>query len=107
VLMNSCISSMCFLVLVNGSPIGFFSSSLGLSQGDPLSLLLFVIVMEALSMMISAVVSGGLLSSFSVGIVTDISHLLFVNDTFFFVVPTQIIYTIYGVYSYVLKLCQV
>jgi hypothetical protein len=40
--------------------------------------------MEALGMMISAVVSGGLLSSFSVGIVTDISHLLLVNDTFFF-----------------------
>jgi hypothetical protein len=50
------ISSAHFSILVNGSPNDFFSSSRGLGQGGPLSPLLFVFVMEALSKMISAVV---------------------------------------------------
>jgi hypothetical protein len=79
-----CISLVWFSVLVTFSPTSFFSSSRGLRQGDLLSPLLFIIVMEALGRMISAAVSGGLLSRFSVGTVTDISHLLFTDDTLLF-----------------------
>jgi hypothetical protein len=65
---------------VNGSPTGFFSSSRDLRQGDPLSPLLFVIVMEALSKLFSVAVQRGFLSGFSVGSgsngVVNISHLL-------------------------------
>jgi hypothetical protein len=61
-----CISSVRFSILVNGSPNGFFSSSRGLRQGDPLSQLLFVFVMEALSRMILVAVHGGLLEGFMV-----------------------------------------
>jgi hypothetical protein len=42
-------------------------SSRGSREENPLSLLLFVIVMEALGRMISIAVNGGLLSGFSVG----------------------------------------
>jgi hypothetical protein len=78
-----CMSSVRFSVLINGSPYGFFSSSQGLRQGDPLSPLLFVFVMEALSRMISTVVSGGLLEGFKVGD-ADFLHLLFADDTLIF-----------------------
>jgi hypothetical protein len=43
----------CFRILINGGLHGFFGSSLGLYQGNSLSPLLFVIVMEALSRMLS------------------------------------------------------
>jgi hypothetical protein len=83
-----CISSVRFSVLVNGTPTGLFNSSPSLRQGDPLSLLLFVLMMEDLDGVISAAVSGVLLSGFYVGTWNvggiDISHLLFSDDTLIF-----------------------
>lgn len=43
------ISVVQFLILINGSPSSLFNSYRGLCQGDPLSQLLFVIVMEELN----------------------------------------------------------
>jgi hypothetical protein len=83
-----CISSVHFSVLVNGTPSDFFSSSRGLRQGDRLSPLLFVIVMEALSQLFSITVQRGFLFGFSVGSgnngVINISHMLFADDTLVF-----------------------
>jgi len=60
---------------------------LGFMQGDPLSPFLFVMVMEALSKMITGTVDRGFLTGFSVGSrppTINISHLLFTEDTLVF-----------------------
>ena len=62
-----CTSSTSFAVLVNGSPTEFFSASRGLRQGDPLSPLLFLLVMEVFTRMLNPASSAGLISDFKVG----------------------------------------
>jgi len=84
---SHCISSAHHLVLVNGLPAGFFNSSRGLRQGDALSPLMFIVVMEALSKMLSSAVDSDRLSCFSVGSrpsMINISHLLFADDILVF-----------------------
>ena len=86
--MWSCLFSAKFSILVNGVPAGFFPSSKGLRQGDPLSPYLFVLGMEVLDALIRRVVAGGFLSGCSIrgGRRTNlkISHLFFADDTVMF-----------------------
>ena len=83
-----CISTALFSVLVNGTPSGFFRSSRGLRQGDPLSPYLFVLGMEALSGLIERAVQGGFLSGCYIGRRNGkgmvVSHLLYADDTLLF-----------------------
>jgi hypothetical protein len=83
-----CISTISFSVLIYGSPAGFFNSSRGVRQGDPLFLFLFVIVMEAFSRIAKASIDHSLFSGFVVGArgseQVHISHLLFADDTLVF-----------------------
>uniref|UniRef100_A0A2N9GD32 Reverse transcriptase domain-containing protein n=1 Tax=Fagus sylvatica TaxID=28930 RepID=A0A2N9GD32_FAGSY len=88
-----CISTVQFSILVNGSPQGFFASSRGLRQGDPLSPLLFVIVMETLSRLMDRATIGGYISGFAVGSGDDplvVSHLLFADNTLIFCKADQV-----------------
>ena len=83
-----CISASSFSVIINGSPTGFFKSSRGLRQGDPLSPYLFVLGMEVFSILIDKATRGGYLVGYNFrnnfGDVTNISHLLFADDTLVF-----------------------
>ena len=86
--MWSCLSSTKFSVLVNGVPAGFFPSTKGLRQGDPLSPYLFVIGMEVLDVLIRRTVDGGFLLGCNIRDDSksslNISHLFFVDDTIVF-----------------------
>jgi len=46
----SCVTSANFTVLINGETSPFFHSGRGMRQGCPLSLLLFLLIMEGLSL---------------------------------------------------------
>ncbi|KAJ9705360.1 hypothetical protein PVL29_003414 [Vitis rotundifolia] len=88
-----CISIASFFALINGTPAGFFNSSRGLRQGDPLSPHLFVIGIEALSRLILKAMRGGFLSGCKVngrsGDGALVSHLLFADDTLVFCKASQ------------------
>ena len=86
--LRTCVSTVRFSVLVNGSPAGFFGSSRGLRQGNPLSPLLFLLIMKVLSRILKKTEEGGFIQCFHVGPVNStsirVSHLLFANDTILF-----------------------
>ena len=75
-------------MIINGSPAGFFKSSKGLRQGDPLYCYLFVLGMEVFLLPFDKAQMGGFLSGYDIrgrNVVTmNISHLLFVDDTLVF-----------------------
>ena len=85
---NWCISTSCFSVLINDHPAGFFTSSSGLRQGDPLSPFLFVRDMGAFSLLIHKSALAGFLSVYRVrgrgSEEMQITQLLFADDTLVF-----------------------
>ncbi|RVX18307.1 LINE-1 reverse transcriptase-like [Vitis vinifera] len=86
--MWSCVSSAKFSILVNGVPAGFFPSTRGLRQEDPLSPYLFVMGMEILDVLIRRAVEGGYLTGCNIRggsrSSLNISHLFFADDTIVF-----------------------
>ena len=74
--------------MVNGSPAGFFRSSRGLRQGDPLSSYLFVLGKKVFSILIEKATAKGFLTGYRFarrnGETLHKTHLLFVDDTMVF-----------------------
>ena len=97
--MKACITTVRFSMLINGSPTGFFGSSHGLRQLDPLSPLLFLLVMEVLSRLLRRMEEGDFLRGFqaspNVRGGLHVSHLLFADDTILFCDASreQLLYT--------------
>ena len=85
---KGCISTTSFFVLINGSSEGFFKSSRGLEQGDPLSPYLFIFGLELFSTLEDKVVQEGFLTGYKIvnreGEEVKITHLLFADDTLVF-----------------------
>ena len=83
-----CFSTTRFSVLVNGVSAGFFPSSRGLRQGDPLSPYLFILGMEVLSILLRRAMFGGFILGCTVkgreGSDFSISHFLYADDTIIF-----------------------
>ena len=62
--MKACITTVRFSMLINGSPTGFIDISPALRQGDPLSTLLFLLVMEVLRRLLKRTEEGDFLREF-------------------------------------------
>ncbi|XP_024626821.1 uncharacterized protein [Medicago truncatula] len=78
-----CVTTATASVLVNGCSTDEFHFERGLRQGDPLSPFLFLLAAEGLDVMMSAVVSNGLFTPYTVGtqVSVSVSHLQFADDT--------------------------
>jgi hypothetical protein len=79
------LTASCFAVLINGSPGDFFNSTRGLKQGDPLSPILFVLVVDALSRGLTHLHSVGRLDGFALPRgAMPVTHLCFADDLVIF-----------------------
>ncbi|GJV42343.1 putative RNA-directed DNA polymerase, eukaryota, reverse transcriptase zinc-binding domain protein [Tanacetum coccineum] len=78
---NACLVYSRTSILVNGSPTSEFSVKRGLRQGDPLSHLLFIIVMEGLHMSLQEACYSGLIHGIKIGSSNiTLSHMYYAND---------------------------
>ncbi|KAL4278435.1 hypothetical protein GQ457_03G038090 [Hibiscus cannabinus] len=80
-----CLSTASISVLINGSPSNAFSIGRGLRQGCPLSPMLFILVAEALSVLIRSANKMSLFNGVRLGpSVPEITHLQFADDLIIF-----------------------
>ncbi|WZY76441.1 hypothetical protein YC2023_022825 [Brassica napus] len=81
---SECISSASFTICINGEAGGYFKSSRGLRQGDPLSPYLFVLAMEVFSRLLKSRYASGYIEYHPSAKPVDISHLMFADDVMVF-----------------------
>lgn len=81
-----CMSSATFSIMINGYPEGFFKSSRGIKQGDPLSPFIFNVVMRALCKLVLKAEGLNLIQGCQIGPSSPmISLIQYVDNTLFFV----------------------
>jgi hypothetical protein len=80
----SCVTYPTYAVLINGETTDFFRSGRGLRQGCPLSPLLFILIMEGLSLLLKKRKEEKNLTGIKVSRLISILHLFFVDDVLIF-----------------------
>nr|GEV40636.1 RNA-directed DNA polymerase, eukaryota [Tanacetum cinerariifolium] len=80
---SGCLKSAKGYVLVNGSPTPKFQFHRGLKQGDPLSPILFILIMKSLHLSLKKVINAGLFTGISLDNSLTISHLFYADEAIF------------------------
>ena len=78
------IQSTSFAVLINGSPSAFFRPTRGIRWGCPLSPFIFLLVADALSILILKARDEGRITGVKVSRIEEVTHTLFVDDVLLF-----------------------
>ncbi|KAL9680598.1 hypothetical protein QQ045_018479 [Rhodiola kirilowii] len=79
-----CVQSTSFSIQINGDSVGFFEGKRGLRQGDPISPLLFTLVMEVLSRILKGLNKSHGYYHHPKCHRVDLKHLIFADDLFLF-----------------------
>lgn len=102
----ACISLACFGVIINDFPTHFFKPGRGFRQGCSLSPLIFLLVMDVISLKIKKDQTCNIFQGIQITITINITHLCFVDDilTFGIILRAQwdalfYIFSIFGVAS--------
>ena len=83
-LIISCVTLVYFVVLINGSTSPFFKLGRGIRSGSPMDPLLFILVVEGLSIIIFNVKHRGTLKGVVVRGYLCVTHMFFVDDILLF-----------------------
>lgn len=86
---SECLSTPTFSVCLNGNTSGFFKSTKGLRQGDPLSPYLFVLAIEVFSRLLHSRFEQGYISFHPKTSGISLSHLMFADDVMIFFDGTE------------------